>query len=48
MVSKDPFAVDSLSAALAYHSLGWSIIPIAANKKTPALQKLEAVPNATC
>ena len=38
MVSKDPFAVDSLSAALAYHSLGWSIIPIAANKKTPALK----------
>ena len=38
MVSKDPFAVDSLSAALAYHSLGWSIIPIAAGKKIPALK----------
>ncbi len=38
MVSKDPFAVDVLSAALRYAALGWSVIPIVARKKTPALK----------
>lgn len=38
MVAKDSFTVDVLSAALRYHSLGWSIIPIAAGTKKPALK----------
>lgn len=38
MVAKDSFAVDVLSAALRYHSLGWSIIPIVAGTKKPALR----------
>ena len=38
MVAKDGFAVDVLSAALRYHSLGWSIIPVAAGTKKPALR----------
>lgn len=35
MVANDPFAGDSLSAALAYHALGWSVIPIAGGTKKP-------------
>ena len=35
MVVNDPFAVDVLSAALMYHSLGWSIIPVVAGTKKP-------------
>lgn len=38
MLSKDPFAVDVLSAALVYHSLGWSVIPIKQGTKKPALK----------
>ena len=38
MVSKDRLPVDVLSAALKYHALGWSVIPIAAGKKSPALK----------
>ena len=38
MVANDPLAVDVLSAALRYHSLGWSIIPVVAGTKKPALK----------
>ncbi len=38
MVAKDSFAVDVLSAALMYHSLAWSIIPVVAGIKKPALK----------
>ena len=40
MITKDPLGVDSLSAALAYHALGWSIIPVAADKKPSVKWKL--------
>lgn len=38
MVAKDNLAVDVLSAALRYHSLGWSIIPIVSGTKRPAIK----------
>lgn len=37
MVTTEPFAVDSLSAALAYYKLGWSLIPTKQGSKKPAL-----------
>ncbi len=44
MVVNDDFAVDVLSAALKYHTLGWSIIPIVRptstdDEKSPALKR---------
>ncbi|MBC7817933.1 MAG: bifunctional DNA primase/polymerase [Planctomycetaceae bacterium] len=38
MLANDNSKVDSLSAAMQYYSLGWSVIPIAAGKKIPALR----------